>query len=319
MITGNVGRPWSIQVELAEGCNRLCSFCGLNGIRERPGNYKFMTKDTATKAARELAELCPEARYEFAMHGEPLVNPDHLIIFRIFRSYLPKAQMQVTTNGKRLLSKGMQRHTEEIFKAGIDFIVLDTYQPERDRLWEEAGKLTGMKVVDFYKEAKKGFTVYANKHRKLTRTVVLMDDLGARDGETKSRTIVNHAGNNPLLPTPEEPLKKTCTIPFRELSICYDGNVNLCCIDWGHEYVVGNINEQNAAEIWWSPKFEAARAFLQNKNREFSPCSRCDKNAGTRPGLLPKYPKITAEQKKIVKDVIASAKPRNGKKAEVLF
>ena len=27
-------RPWSIQIELTEGCNRLCTFCGLNAIRD---------------------------------------------------------------------------------------------------------------------------------------------------------------------------------------------------------------------------------------------------------------------------------------------
>ena len=27
-----MNNPWSIQIELVEGCNRMCKFCGINGI-----------------------------------------------------------------------------------------------------------------------------------------------------------------------------------------------------------------------------------------------------------------------------------------------
>jgi tRNA A37 methylthiotransferase MiaB len=29
-------QPWSVQVELVEGCNRICGFCGINAIRSKP-------------------------------------------------------------------------------------------------------------------------------------------------------------------------------------------------------------------------------------------------------------------------------------------
>ena len=48
-----MSKPWSIQIELAEGCSRLCSFCGLNGIRDKPGNYKFISPILMEKLAAE--------------------------------------------------------------------------------------------------------------------------------------------------------------------------------------------------------------------------------------------------------------------------
>lgn len=298
-----MNRPWSVQVELTEGCNRICGFCGINGIRDKPGSYRYMTVDLADKVAAECAELCPEARYEFAMHGEPLMNPDALMILSIFRSHLAKAQMQVTTNGIRLLGY-MQERVDALFSTGLDFVVLDTYYPERDKLRREVATLRGVNVVDFYDDmAPKGESPWHNYRRKLNRTIVLMDDIGARDGEVKSRVVLNHAGSNPTKAVPEGPLRKTCTLPFREVTVAWNGNVNVCCMDWKHQYTAGNVAKSTLREVWFGEEFEAARAMLQNKDRAFGPCTTCDAGSGTRPGLLPKYPSVTEGQREIVRKV----------------
>lgn len=305
-------RPWSVQVELTEGCTRLCSFCGLNAIRDAAGGFKRMEMKTALRTAAGIQELCPEARIEFAMHGEPLANKNYLKIFRVFRGMLPKAQMQVTTNGN-VIAKHMQERLEEIFRAGIDFVVLDTYYPERDSLRDAAMKLTKIHVLDYYDDIlpNEGPSPWHNHRRKLNRTVILMDDLGARDGESKARVIVNHAGNNPTLPRRTEPAERTCTLPFREVTVCWNGNVNICCQDWRHQYTVGNVLESRLGEIWVSPEFEAARAHLQNKNREFEPCNVCDIGSGSRSGLLPKYPPLTDADRDLVRKVNRDS-PNNG-------
>jgi radical SAM protein with 4Fe4S-binding SPASM domain len=127
-----------------------------------------------------------------------------------------------------------------------------------------------------------------------------MDDLGARNGEIASRVIVNHAGNNKSKPVVSEPLKKTCTMPFREISITWNGNINLCCQDWKSQFIIENVNEKTIEEIWYSKRFESGRAMLQNKDRNMSPCNKCDIGSGSRSGLLPKYGPVTEEDRKVV-------------------
>lgn len=320
-IVPRVSAPWSVQIELVEGCSRACSFCGINAIRPRPGNYKCMTPETATHAAVGLADLCPNARYEFAMHGEPLQHPQAARVIALFRSMLPKAQFQLTTNGKVLMARDVQymaRRLDDLFRYGIDIIVVDTYEPERNKLqWMlyQVGQegAYGITVQDFYGEwAPKKMSPWTNYRRKIQRTVVVMDDLGLRSGETMNRVISNHAGNSPTMPWPDEPLHRTCTLPYRELSICYNGDVNLCCNDWGHEYTCGNTNVVALQDIWYGNAFESARRVLGQKDRGFSPCNRCDARSGSRAGLLPKYPAPGPGDGLVIQLVHASSKVQNG-------
>jgi radical SAM protein with 4Fe4S-binding SPASM domain len=141
-----------------------------------------------------------------------------------------------------------------------------------------------------------------------------MDDLLARNKEVRSRVIYNHAGNaNPKIAPPVDvPLKKTCTMPFREIAIRWDGTIALCCHDWKSEFKISNIKDQHLKDIWNHVRFEAARTFLQNKQRVFNPCSRCDVDSGARAGLLPEYPKPVQKDALIVMDVISEGWDRTG-------
>ena len=287
--------PWSVQVELTEGCSRLCAFCGLNAIRRGPGDYKFLELRHATTMAQSLTPFVPTARYEFAMHGEPTMNPAALDIVREFRRRLPRAQLQLTTNGVTFRTGNLVEKLLELFTA-LDFIVVDTYEPERallQRRLREAHGRCGIQVVDFYADR---VQVYGKNH--LQRTVVIMDDISLRQGESLQRKLLNHAGSNPTMPIAQ--LHKTCALPFRELSVCWNGDVNVCCMDWKHEAIMGNLLVDPARAVWHGERFQAARATLAANGRDFDPCRRCTKGAGTRIGLLPKYDPPTLVQRALL-------------------
>jgi len=304
-------RPWSFQLSPVEGCTRICHFCGIKRIRSGPGSMNFMSKAVYRRVSMGIAALNPQARIEIAMHGEPLAHPHLNDIIVTLRHFNPQAQIMLTTNGFRWVNSNqrMQTELELLFDLGLDIVVLDTYYPERDKLWHNAGQLERVHVIDFYGAGGKP-SPWHNHRRKLRRTVFLMDDLGRRDGEIRSRIIFNHAGN--AGPATTGPLHKTCTLPFRELSVAWDGDVLVCCMDWGHELVMGNVLEQSLAEIWYGSRFMAVRRFLGQKQRAFSPCSRCNHPSGSRAGLLPKLPPPTPEDARVIAEAIRQAEPRNG-------
>ena len=289
-----VDRPWSIQIELTQGCNRQCSFCGVQGIAHNPISH--MSVELAELLSDQCSAYIPDRRYEFAMHGEPTLNPNHLEILRMFRNKLPKAQMQLTTNGYSIL-KSNGDALEDILEI-VDFIVLDTYYPERDKLRE----IVATSGIPVYENCTRT-SPYANHHRKVVG-IFLMDDLGVVSGIKKNRVIFNHAGNALGQPVPEKPLEKKCTNVFREISVCYNGDVCGCCMDFGHEYVVGNVLEKHLKDIWGSVEFEALRVALYNKERGFSPCNRCNYPGGMRQGLLEPKGKLTNDLKRVINETV---------------
>lgn len=287
------------------GPGGLCHFCGLAAIRSGPGGYQFMTLDTARKIASDAAEWAPKVRIEYAMRGEPLMNPKHLEIFTLFKELLPNASHMVTTNGDTIRTqKGppwtrMLPSVEKIFATGLNFILLDTYYPKerRDQLREEAYALQseGITIIDYFADWMPiGLSPYS-RHEKMSRTIILMDDLSARDGEHQSRLIKTHAGSNPTKSI-MAPLTRNCGRPFREMTFTWSGDFTLCCDDWRMEYVIGNVHSASLEELWCHPKIEAARARLMQKDRSFGPCRECDAPAAPRSGLLPRYDPPTPAQ-----------------------
>jgi len=287
--------PNCIQIELVEGCNLGCSFCGLQHIRDNGANgpekvngkasaFKFMTEDTARMLATVLDEACAghkwNPRVEFAMHGEPTMHPDYVGMIKLFREKLPGLSFQLTSNGGGLLRGGnMSGNINAVLEAGINVLCLDNYD--------------GVKIVDKILHGYNGpYTVRkypedktANPHQRrrpnVHEIVVIHDIELATKGN--HATITNHAGAS--FPPSEAAQGKRCAKPFREISVRWDGNIAMCCNDWPGRYKIGHVREGLEA-LWQGPGFMAARQALLHGKRVFEPCQGCDYTS-YRVGLLP--------------------------------
>lgn len=266
--------PFAIQVEFTEGCNLACSFCGINGIREKAGGpYNFMTLKTAERIAYQIYTAAWNPRIEFAMHGEPTMNPELIELVRVFRKHCPKQQLMMTSNGGGLLRD--RGSIDSLFAAGLNLLVLDDYKTVKivPKLLERyAGK------VQIYRYPENLDAAPHRRWRPGTQAIIVVADLFTSDQNKEKgthTTIDNHAGC--AAPAPPVPLAKRCAKPFREMSFRWNGDVALCCDDWRGEYPCGNIHRNYIVEIWNSPEFEAARRKLYAKERTFNPCRKCDK------------------------------------------
>lgn len=294
--------PWSIQLEMTEGCNRRCWFCGLHSIYREKADmiYKFMTPELAKQIAIDLSNWFQRGkRLEFALQGEPLLNPKAPEIIRNFRDYYNESQLMVTSN-MDVLRKGPGFNAEKIwklFKSGLNMLVCDYYGEKTDMSYENffneiSNASSGVPVFDFYKDKPKVWGFEGNNIMK----IVIIDNTDNRDIH---RSLNNQAGNtSPELIQINTGQKVTglpkmamCQQPFRELSIKYDGAVPLCCMDWNREHIIGKFPEESFKDIWESMHMKLVRHLLFNKRRDLlSPCDRCNYH-GYKVGLVNKpYP-----------------------------
>lgn len=276
--------PYCIQVEPTQGCNLQCSFCGINGIQNKPAeSYRFMNVHTAKRIAQEIKRAGWNSRIEFAMHGEPTMNPDLREIISIFRNWLPKNQLMVTSNGGGLL-KNTPTRIQELFDAGLNILALDAYENVN----------IVPKIFDRIKGIERDYSIvqYPNGNATLTphsrwprgtRVVMIVQDISsANDGV--HATLNNHCGMGASLNNSAQ--GKKCAKPFREMSIRWDGSISLCCNSFSGRYDCGNINHSPIDEIWNNKAFRIARLHLYHGMRDFTPCQGCDA-LSYRVGLLP--------------------------------
>ncbi len=296
--------PFCVQIEFTEGCNLRCPFCGLNGIRGKENMFKFMTLETAERIASQMAIHKWNARVEFAMHGEPTMNPFATELVATFRRHLPKSYFLMETNGSGLMKDPIGK-IRDFFQAGLTTLAIDEYQGikwaqhVREGLGEEAMNPSITSKINFFtiddaEEALDSIPVHyyeypaagpdGNPHkRSVHKRLIFIAPINASTTGTHS-TISNHAGAGG--PLNDVARGKPCAKPFRELGFRHDGSVAVCCNDWRGEFPIGAIHKLSLNEIWQHPRMNAARSFLYHGMRVLKPCLGCD-HISYRTGLLP--------------------------------
>lgn len=288
--------PNAVQIELAEGCNLRCVVCGLNGIRGKDNDYKFMTADTLNSVVSQIVKAGWNPRIEFAMHGEPSMHPDYAGMIAIVRGLAPKYHIMMTSNGGGFLRKpGPLANVKACFDAGLNVLAFDDYvnaklvpkiraAVKQIEGTTSAEGLPGVKVYDYPSQAD------GNPHqRKPGQMLTFIEDLINATKGTHSH-VNNHAGAG--APPNDHGEGKRCAKPFRELAVRWDGSVAICCNDWRGIYQCGNVVTDGLDQVWNGKAMGAARVKLYHRERDFGPCKGCDA-ISHRVGLLPdKYGKV---------------------------
>lgn len=271
--------PFCVQIEPTEGCNLRCDFCGLRTIRSKCGDYKFMSLVLAEGIAQGIASAGWSSRIEFAMHGEPTMNPNLTQIVATFRKFLPYNQLMVTSNGGGLVADP-KRRIDALFHAGLNVLALDDYMTAPYVTKIRAALVYDPRAHDYPLELR-----YSPQHRypKNTNLIIYMEDIqkATKGGHAK---LVNHCGA--AAPLNDSKAGQRCARPFRELSIRWNGKVAACCNDFRGALHVGDVVKDGVWAVWHNTVFNALRRKLYVGERDFVPCKGCDATT-YRNGLLP--------------------------------
>ena len=245
--------PSVIEVSNSGMCNRKCSFCPRSDPNYNHVN-EFIDENLHNKIYDELKSFDYSGSIIYSGFVEPLLDKRIYEHIKDIRQKLPKANLEIITNGDPLNEKRVLK----LFEAGLSVLLISVY--------------------DGPKEAENFLKMMQRMNIDKSRYVI-------RDryyGEDKDFgiTLSNRAGNLDNAEFKIAPLKKSlkmkCTYPSYTFFIDYNGDVLMCSHDWGKKMIMGNVKNNTIKEIWTSKKFDFARKKLINADRNFSPCDVCD-------------------------------------------
>jgi radical SAM protein with 4Fe4S-binding SPASM domain len=68
----------------------------------------------------------------------------------------------------------------------------------------------------------------------------------------------------------------SCILPWRQITISYDGKMSLCCLDNDFAHIVGSLKTSSIDELWNSKKMQEYRTILASGNRnKIAICEDC--------------------------------------------
>jgi len=247
--------PLMSEVEISDSgtCNRKCQFCPRSDP-EYPDIKEFISTSLHKKIFKELSEIDYSGLVIYSGFVEPLLNKNIYKNISEARNYLPKAAIELITNGDVLNLDRLKR----LFDSGLDTILISVYDgKEQEEMFQELCVAANLKKNQ-----------YVIRNRYLPETLNFGMNFSNRSGMLENAIY----RVKPL----QNPLNKECFYPAYKFFIDYNGDVLICSHDWGKKNIVGNLKNQKILDVWLNKKFEFARKKLLLGKRTLEPCSRCD-------------------------------------------
>ena len=222
----------------------------------------------------------------FHKDGEPLLHPRLPEMIEYAVNKKAAYQTHLSTNAILLEGKMM----EDILKSGIDSIIINV-----DAATEETyRKIKRVPGFDKVEENIKNF-IETKKKLNLAKPLIrvklipLEENLGEVEAFKKrwnrlaDEVVISREFSWPGFMRKENDApgytsngRYPCISLWLALAINWDGTVSVCCIDFYHRGILGNLRESTINEIWKGEKLKAIRvAHLDGKFNSVSVCSDC--------------------------------------------
>jgi radical SAM protein with 4Fe4S-binding SPASM domain len=249
--------PKRVTIELTNRCNRRCEGCPRHKMTYPQGDMSLTLLTDITQQLPSNVTVVPFFR------GEPTLHPHFTEAMQLFSKF---GTVQLASNGDNLTTANQ--------KAIIDnctFVSLSLHRfkyPNQTHWLSFLYDCLGAKV-----ETQVSIIDSLLDHRKRhwkRQWLKYVDHV--RVYQTHS---VNGFGNMCLPLTAQ-----SCSKPFEDMVVYWDGKVGLCNHDWNNQTVLGDLNMQSIEEVWESVNYQTVRAKHQTGMRVQVPsCIACNFNS----------------------------------------
>jgi radical SAM protein with 4Fe4S-binding SPASM domain len=293
--------PYLIYLDPSDLCNFKCPWCP-TGDRKLVDTYRKSQLMDWELYKKIIDDLCtmpePIKTLRLYKNGEPLLNPRIADMVAYAKTSGRFGQIDTTTNSSLLT----QRLSDSLIGVGLNKIFIsvprnyDSPYRWRIRYFYEASR----------GKCKVSLKLISEEDMSDREKQMFLDDFGDISDQI---FIENLAECWPEYAIPEvnktvglfgQELEdiKVCSYIFYGLVINSNGTVSLCCQDWKHHLIVGDLKKERFADIWNGEKLKAYQILhLEGKRDEMPMCASCgqlrygkpDNIDGAREKLLEKF------------------------------
>jgi radical SAM protein with 4Fe4S-binding SPASM domain len=206
-----------------------------------------MSRELFTSLMEQLRDIGFQGRVSYHFYNEPMLSPDLDLFVGLTREYLPRAVIELYTNGLLLERKRF----DELRSLGVDKFTVTRHH--------------GVREFPFAQ-------VYEKMELQDRERVRLLD---YTDLELTSRGGILKVGRRT-----GEALDLPCLIPSLLMVVTVNGNVLPCYEDFEERNVMGNLQRNSLVEIWNSPEYRGFRDSLKRRQRQaHAVCKTCNRQS----------------------------------------
>ncbi|UCB45519.1 MAG: radical SAM protein [Spirochaetota bacterium] len=285
--------PLFIQVQTIDRCNGSCRMCPYVTI-QRSGPPNCMDEELYTKIFTNLSQAETVNTVLLMLQNEPLLDNELEKRVEQARKILGNGTRILTvTNGTSL---NLKRY-EALLHAGLNSIEVsidafyeETYRSIRPGL-DFSNVINNINTLLQKKDGSHIVVRFLKQRANENEEKQFKHYWKSRGVQICSFPIENRAGmiecfdqmrgSSPLLRKKyiravRDLVFPPCFFPFYALNILWDGRVILCCHDWRHIEIIGDLSAQSLQDVWNGDAINQYRNLLYNKRFEEIPiCKDC--------------------------------------------
>jgi len=275
--------PSIVEIGITNACNSNCIMCPHSLLKEI-GTMKM-------GLYRKIIDNCSRLKIKsvtLSFFGEPLLDPTLIEKVKYAKSknmrvvFFSNASLLTERWAYDLINSGLDginisfdaytKETYEKIRKGLKFDIVKKNIENLIRIRNKLGRKNPSICLIFVEmnENKKEIKDFYKDWKKKVESINLLNMRNWAGGIEKNSSNSFHCNKRST--------RVPCALLWQKMMVDWNGDVVLCCDDWDHAMVLGNLKNQTIEEVWKGEKLKNIRKLHVKREFEKIPkCSVCNK------------------------------------------
>lgn len=278
--------PWGVDIGVTNLCNAECIMCPHSKLKKMGTMNMALYKkiiDNCKKIGIKIVTL--------SFFGEPFLDKTLIekIIYAkergMFVAFYSNASLLTEELAKKIINSGLDGIT-----ISFDGYSKETYEKIRKKLKFDVVKKNVLNLIETRRKMGKS---NPNINLVLVELEENKNEIKQFYKEWKNKVdsinIINmrnwandiqKEGTKDSFHFNKKMKRKPCALIWQKMVVDWNGDVVLCCDDWNHSTVLGNLKKQTIEEVWKGEKLKKIRgAHAKGEFWRIPLCSGCNKKS----------------------------------------